>query len=234
MRLEDKVAIVTGAGQGIGREYAKTLANEGAKVVVAEINPDTGQQVSEEINELGGVATYLPLDLAQEQSCLDLAAVVVDRFGGIDILVNNGAIYHSMRTDTFSTVDLDYFEHFMAVNMTGQMLMTRAVVPSMRERGGGKIIFQSSGAAYVAGSSPYVLSKLAVVGLTRGFASELGPDNINVNCIAPALSTPSPPASPSTPRYSTTSSPACPCAASAPPKTSRAPSSSSLPATATS
>ena len=69
--------------------------------------------------------------------------------------------------------------------MTGQMLMTRAVVPSMRERGGGKIIFQSSGAAYVAGSSPYVLSKLAVVGLTRGFASELGPDNINVNCIAP-------------------------------------------------
>ena len=77
MRLEDKVAIVTGAGQGIGREYAKTLANEGAKVVVAEINPDTGQQVSEEINELGGVATYLPLDLAQEQSCLDLADAVV-------------------------------------------------------------------------------------------------------------------------------------------------------------
>ncbi len=185
MRLKDKVAIVTGAGQGIGREYAKTLANEGANVVVAEINPDTGQQVSEEINELGGVATYLPLDLAQEQSCLDLAAATVERFGGIDILVNNGAIYHSMRSDTFSAVELDYFEHFMAVNMTGQMLMTRAVVPSMRERGGGKIIFQSSGAAYVAGSSPYVLSKLAVVGLTRGFASELGPDNINVNCIAP-------------------------------------------------
>ena len=134
------------------------------------------------------MATYLPLDLAQEQSCLDLADAVVNRFGCIDILVNNGAIYHSMRTDTFSTVDLDYFERFMAVNMTGQMLMTRAVVPSMRERGGGKIIFQSSGAAgaaYVAGSSPYVLSKLAVVGLTRGFASELGPDNINVNCIAP-------------------------------------------------
>ncbi len=185
MRLADKVAIVTGAGQGIGREYARTLAKEGAKVVIAELNPDTGQQVSEEINELSGTATYLPLDLASEQSCHDLAQATIKHFGGIDILVNNGAIYHGMRRDSFSTVSLEYFEEFMAVNMTGQMLMTRSVVPSMRERGGGKIIFQSSGAAYVAGSSPYSLSKLAVVGLTRGFAAELGPDNINVNCIAP-------------------------------------------------
>ena len=92
-----------------------------------------------------------------------------------------------MRPDSFMNVDLDYFNHFMAVNMTGQMLMTRAVLPSMQERGGGSVIFQSSGAAYRAASSPYCLSKLTVVGLTRGFASELGKFGIRVNCIAPGV-----------------------------------------------
>ena len=176
---------MTGGGQGIGREYCHGLAREGAQVVVAEINQKTGPKVAEEVNELGSEATFLSLDLAVDQSCQDVARQAAERYGGIDILVNNGAIYHSMRRDTLLTVDLDYFNHFMSVNMTGQMLMTRAVVPYMQERGKGKIVFQSSGAAYVAGSSPYVLSKLAVVGLTRGFASELGPLGINVNCIAP-------------------------------------------------
>lgn len=185
MKLQGKVAIVTGAGRGIGREYAHALAREGAKVVAAEILAENGQRVAREIEDLGGEAIFLHLDLAQEQSCLDVAAQTVRSYGGIDILVNNGAIYHSMRRDTFMTVSLDYFNHFMAVNMTGQMVMTRAVVPSMKERGGGKIIFQSSVGAYMPDSNAYFLSKLAVVGLTKGFAKELGSYGINVNCIAP-------------------------------------------------
>ena len=187
MKLEGKVAIVTGAGQGIGREYSKALSREGAKVVVAEIKEETGQAVADEINGLGGDATFVHLDLASEASCLEVAAAAKERYGGVDVLVNNGAIYHSMRPDSFMNVDLDYFNHFMAVNMTGQMLMTRAVLPSMKERGGGSVIFQSSGAAYRAASSPYCLSKLTVVGLTRGFASELGKFGIRVNCIAPGV-----------------------------------------------
>ena len=185
MQLEGKVAIITGAGRGIGREYSLGLSKEGATVVIAEIDTENGQKVAEEVNELGGDATFLHLDLALEDSCLEVARRTVELYGKIDILVNNGAIYHSMRHDTFTTVSLEYFNHFMSVNVTGQMLMTRAVVPSMKQTGKGKIIFQSSGAAYVAGSSPYCLSKLAVVGLARGFASELGPFGINVNCIAP-------------------------------------------------
>ena len=185
MKLQDRIAIVTGGGQGIGREYVRGLSREGAKVVVAEIQEANGQKVAEEVNELGGDATFLHLDLAKEESCLDVAKKTIERYGGIDILVNNGAIYHSMRRETFTSVPLDYFNHFMSVNMTGQMLMTRAVVPAMRERGKGKVVFQSSGAAYIAGSSPYALSKVAVLGLTRGFAQELGKYNINVNCIAP-------------------------------------------------
>lgn len=187
MKLAGKVAIVTGAGQGIGREYSKALSREGAKVVVAELNEETGQTVAREIKDLGGDATFVHLDLASEQSCEATAGTTIDRYGGIDILVNNGAIYHSMRPDTFMTVDLDYFNHFMAVNMTGQMLMTRAVLPSMKNREGGSVIMQSSGAAYRAASSPYCLSKLTVVGLTRGFASELGKFGIRVNCIAPGV-----------------------------------------------
>ncbi len=183
--LQGKVAIVTGWGRGIGREYALAFAREGAKVVVAEVIDDNGHKVAEEVQELGGEATFLHLDLAEERSCQEVAAQAARRYGGIDILANNGAIYHSMRRDSFMNVSLDYFNRLMAVNVTGQMLMTRAVAPAMKQRGRGKIVFQASAAAYSAISSPYGLSKLAVVGLTKGFAAELGPYGINVNCIAP-------------------------------------------------
>jgi NAD(P)-dependent dehydrogenase (short-subunit alcohol dehydrogenase family) len=185
MKLKGKVAIVTGAAQGIGEAYAYALAGQGAAVVVADINEAKGKAVAASITKMRKRATFMRLDVADEQNCKDVAAKAEALYGGIDILVNNAAIYHSMRMDTFMAVPMDYYTRFMSVNLTGQILMTRAVVPVMRKRGKGKIIFQSSAGAYSAASSPYALSKLGVLGLMRGFAVELGKDNINVNGIAP-------------------------------------------------
>lgn len=185
MKLKGKVAIVTGASQGIGEAYAYALAGQGASVVLADINEEKGKAVANSISRMRKRATFMRLDVADEKNCMDVAEKTEKLYGGIDILVNNAAIYHSMRMDTFTTVPMDYYNRFMAVNLTGQILMTRAVLPAMRKRGKGKVIFQSSGAAYSAASSPYALSKLGVLGLMRGFAVELGKDNINVNGIAP-------------------------------------------------
>ena len=185
MKLKGKVAIVTGAAQGIGEAYAQALAGEGADVVVADINEEKGKAVAGAIEHMGKRAAFMRLDVADEQSCKDVAEKTEQLYGGIDILVNNAAIYHSMRMDTFMNVPLDYYNRFMSVTLTGQMLMTRAVVPAMRKRGKGKIVFQASAVAYSAASSPYALAKLGVLGLMRGFAFQLGKYNINVNGIAP-------------------------------------------------
>ncbi|MBM4405532.1 MAG: SDR family oxidoreductase [Chloroflexi bacterium] len=187
MKLQGKVAIVTGAAQGIGEAYAHALAGEGAAVVVADINVAKGKSVADSINRAGtgGKATCLKLDVADEKSCAELVAQAEQLYGGVDILVNNAAIYHSMRMDTLMNVPLDYYNRFMAVNLTGQMLMTRAAVPAMRKRGKGKIVFQASAVAYSASSTPYAIAKLGIVGMMRGFAFQLGKHNINVNGIAP-------------------------------------------------
>jgi 3-oxoacyl-[acyl-carrier protein] reductase len=182
----DKVAIVTGAGQGIGAVYAQTLASEGAAVACADINGERAEQTARAIREAGGRAIAIPVDVSDEAATHEMARRTAEAFGGIDILVNNAAIYHSMRMDPLMTVDLNYWNRVMAVNVNGVLLCTRAVVPYMKARGKGKIVNQSSGAAY-SGSGHYALSKLAVIQLTTGFARELGPFNICVNAIAPGV-----------------------------------------------
>lgn len=182
--IKDKVAIVTGAGGGIGRAYALGLAAQGAKVVVAEIQKEAGESVAKELREAGGAAVYIEVDVGSEESTLALADAVMAEFGGIDFLVNNAAIFGDMKLAGLMTVDWDYYKRFMNVNMDGALLCIRACAPSMRERGGGAIVMQSSTAAWM-GASFYGLAKLGMNGLTGCLAAELGPQKIRINAIAP-------------------------------------------------
>jgi NAD(P)-dependent dehydrogenase (short-subunit alcohol dehydrogenase family) len=189
MRFKDKVAIVTGAAQGIGEAYARALAAEGASVVVADLNQDSGQRVAKEIDEeygeaAGGTAMFVHCDVADPDSATAMAEATVAAYGGIDLLVNNAAIYGDMEFDLLVTVDWDYYKRFMGVNMDGALVVTRAVYGHMQKRGGGAIVNQSSTAAWLY-SGFYGLAKVGINGLTQQLAHELGGMNIRVNAIAP-------------------------------------------------
>lgn len=184
MRFKDKVAIVTGAGQGIGEAYARALAGEGAAVVVAEINAEAGSHVASSIRESGGKAAFVATDVSSPNSAAAVVSQAIEHFGGVDYLVNNAAIFGGMRRESLLTVDYDYYRRFMDVNMNGALVMTRAVYAAMVRRGGGAIVNQSSTAAYEAGNY-YKIAKTALNAITIGLARELGPMNIRVNGIAP-------------------------------------------------
>ena len=184
MRFADKVAVVTGAAQGIGEVYARALAAEGAAVVVADLNETAGEKVAAAINETGGRALFVRTDVSSAESAQAMAARAVEQFGGIDLLVNNAAIYGDMQFDLLVSVDWDYYKKFMSVNMDGALVMTRACYALMQARGGGAIVNQSSTAAYLY-SGFYGLAKVAINGLTQQLAHELGGMNIRVNAIAP-------------------------------------------------
>ena len=184
MRFENKVAVVTGAAQGIGEAYAKALAAEGAKVVVADLNTEAGEQVAKQVEADGGTAMFVRTDVSSHESAAAMVEAVTAAYGGIDLLVNNAAIYGDMAFDLLISVDWDYYKKFMSVNMDGALVMTRAVYPSMQQRGGGAIVNQSSTAAYLY-SGFYGLAKVGVNGLTQQLAHELGGMRIRVNAIAP-------------------------------------------------
>ena len=184
MRFNGKIAIVTGAGQGIGEAYAKALAREGAAVVVADINGEKGRAVAAEINSGGGRAIFVETDVSSPESADELAARTVSEFGAIDYLINNAAIFAGMRRETLLNVDYAYYKRFMEVNMNGVLIVTRAVYKHIAARGGGAIVNQSSSAAYEAGNY-YKIAKTGVNAITIGLAKELGPMNIRINGIAP-------------------------------------------------
>ncbi len=183
-RLTNKVAVVTGAAQGIGAAYASALAAEGAAVVVADVKEDAGAVVVKDIEAAGGTARFVRCDVSSPESAEAMAAETVDAYGGIDLLVNNAAIYGDMAFDLLITVDWDYYRRFMSVNMDGALVVTRAVYPHMQRRGGGAIVNQSSTAAYLY-SGFYGLAKTGINGLTQQLAHELGGMGIRVNAIAP-------------------------------------------------
>jgi NAD(P)-dependent dehydrogenase (short-subunit alcohol dehydrogenase family) len=183
-RFVGKVAIVTGAAQGIGEAYARALAAEGAAVVVADVNPDIGPKVVAGIEAEGGRAIFSHTDVSSPESAQAMAALAVERFGGIDYLVNNAAIYRDMKLDVLISVDWDYYKTFMSVNLDGALACTRACYRHMAERGGGSIVNQSSVAAWHYASF-YGLAKVGINGLTQQLAHELGYLGIRVNAIAP-------------------------------------------------
>jgi 3-oxoacyl-[acyl-carrier protein] reductase len=184
MRFSGKVAIVTGAGQGIGEAYAKALAREGAAVVVADINVEKGQAIAAQIVASGARAIFIETDVASPESAGTLAERSVAAFGGVDLLINNAAIFAGMRRESLLAVDYAYYRRFMEVNMNGALIVTRAVYKLIAARGGGAIVNQSSSAAYEAGNY-YKIAKTGLNAITIGLAKELGPMNIRINGIAP-------------------------------------------------
>ena len=186
-RLDGKVAVVTGAGgrgNSIGRAYALGLANAGAAVVVADLNEAGAQAVAEEIRAAGGKAAAVGVDVSDESSTLAMGAAAKEAFGGVDILVNNAALMVDISYDNCETISIESWNKAFAVNLNGALLCSRAVLPSMRERGGGRIVNQTSGGAFPA-SGLYGISKLALVGLTTTLAKQFGKENITCNAIAP-------------------------------------------------
>jgi NAD(P)-dependent dehydrogenase (short-subunit alcohol dehydrogenase family) len=178
-RFDNKVAVVTGAAQGIGEAYARALAREGASVVVADLNVEAGEKVAADI---GGL--FVRTDVASAESAAAMVEATVAAYGGLDLLVNNAAIYGEMQFDLLISVDWDYYRKFMSVNMDGALVMTRACYPEMQKRGGGAIVNQSSTAAWLY-SGFYGLAKVGVNGLTQQLAHELGGMGIRVNALAP-------------------------------------------------
>lgn len=185
-RLSNQVAIVTGAAQGLGRAFCLRLAEEGARVLVADVNLD-GATVT--ARELGDAGFPIRVDVSKESDTLAMAQAALVRWGRIDVLVNNAGIYAGLTRKPFEEIPLDEWDRVMAVNLKGPWLCARAVVPAMKKQRRGKIINISS-ATYFSGSvhwAQYVASKAGVIGLTRVMAKELGEYGICANVIAPGF-----------------------------------------------
>ncbi|MDW8403830.1 3-oxoacyl-ACP reductase family protein [Chloroflexus sp.] len=188
MRLKDQIAIITGSGQGLGRAFALAFAREGAKVVIAERNAERGAAVASEIIAAGGEALVVVTDVSSESSTQAMAAATLERWGRIDVLLNNAAIFSTIKMRPFDQIPVQEWDDLMAVNVRGVWLCCKAVAPAMRQQRRGKIIniasvvFDLGRANYL----HYVASKGAVIAITRGLATELGDYGINVNAISPS------------------------------------------------
>ena len=185
-RLDSKVVLVTGGARGLGRAYCVAAAAEGARVVAGDL-ADCDETVAE-VTDLGGEAVGVRLDVGDPSSCDAAVAAAVDRWGRLDGLVNNAALYAGLHSGPFDRIELDEWESTMRVNVTGVYLMCRAAVGPMREQETASIVNISSLAAVygLPNALHYTTSKAAVLGITRGLARELGRWWIRVNAIAPS------------------------------------------------
>jgi NAD(P)-dependent dehydrogenase (short-subunit alcohol dehydrogenase family) len=185
--VNDRVVVITGARQGIGRELSRQFAAAGATVVVADINRANADRVQSEIELSGGNAMAVTVDIGDKASVDAMAAATIAQFGRVDVLINNAAIFASLQKRPFWEIPLDEWGRVMHVNVTGIFLSVCAVLPAMRQQKWGRIINISSNSVPkgVRNYLHYVSSKSAVIGMTNALARELGSDGITVNCIRP-------------------------------------------------
>lgn len=194
MRLQGRVAIVTGGARGLGRTFALALAREGASVLVMNIGLTEQDRIDlegtvEQIRAGGGIALPFEADVSSEVETCAMAEAAVEAFGRVDILVNNAAVYDGIRRRPFYEIDLAEWDLVMRVNVKGVFLAARAVFPHMKARGYGKIVNIASEVFFTGstGFAHYVTSKGGVMGLTRALAVELGPHGIGINAVAPGF-----------------------------------------------
>lgn len=187
-KLDERVIIVTGGAQGIGRAFAMRFAEEGARVVIADIDGPEAERTAAEIGEAGGEALVAVTDVSDPDSAEAMAQAAIDRWGRIDGLVNNAAFFQrpQVTQGPIEQISVEEWDRVMAVNVRGPFLCCRAVLPHMKGRGYGKIVNISSGTFFSGRSTTqYVASKGAVIGMTRTLAREVGAWNITVNSLAP-------------------------------------------------
>jgi NAD(P)-dependent dehydrogenase (short-subunit alcohol dehydrogenase family) len=188
-RLEGQVAVVTGGASGIGHVFCTGLAAEGVKVVVADILEEQAASVVAEIENAGGEALAVRVDVASVESTEAMARAALERFGRIDILVTCAAIYATLERRDFIDIPPEEWNKVLAVNLTGAQLCARAVLPTMKEQGSGSVVNMGSVNAYIApaGRAHYSAGKAALENLTKTLAREMGPFGIRVNSLSPGL-----------------------------------------------
>jgi len=187
--LENKVAIVTGGARGLGKAYCLKLAEEGARVVVADILQKEAEAAASEIRDKGGKAIAVKADVTSEEDTIRMADKTVKEFGRIDILVNNAGFYHGMSRKPFNEISSEEWDKMMNVSAKGTWICCKAVFPQMKKQGKGKIINVASEAFFAPtkGLIHYTAAKAAVIGITRVLDGELGQYGICVNVIAPGV-----------------------------------------------
>jgi NAD(P)-dependent dehydrogenase (short-subunit alcohol dehydrogenase family) len=191
-RYDSKVALVTGGAGGIGSEVCRTLAAQGARVIVADIDGDAAVAVAEAIAGAGGEATPVTVDLADEDSVRSMATAAAERYGGVDVLDNNAALTAAdvlERDGTVTDMDIEVWDQMLAVNLRSQLLTCKHLVPQMVARGGGAVVNMSSGAANTGDVSrtAYAVSKSAIATFTRYLAAQYGRQGVRANTIVPGL-----------------------------------------------
>jgi 3-oxoacyl-[acyl-carrier protein] reductase len=181
------VAVVTGAGQGLGRAFALDLAGRGWQVAVADLDGDRAAKVAAETVEAGGMARAFTCDVSDRTQVAGLAAAVTGQLGPVVGLVNNAAIFSALRMGPFEDIEPDAWDRVLRVNVTGAFLMCQAFIPAMRSAGYGKVVNISSATVHTGrpGYLHYVTSKAALIGFTRALAAEVGPAGVTVNAITP-------------------------------------------------
>jgi 3-oxoacyl-[acyl-carrier protein] reductase len=185
-RLEQRIAIVTGAGQGIGRAIALGLAREGAGVAIADVNEESANTVRKEIDAAGGKAFAIGADVANEDSVEAMVKETVQEFRRVDILVNNAGVFPTSSVEEMSEADWD---RVIGTNLIGAFLCARAVVPKFLKQGSGRIISLTSGRAFqgAKNGAHYAASKAGIIGFSKSLALELAPHGITVNVICPGI-----------------------------------------------
>ncbi|PAE42954.1 3-oxoacyl-ACP reductase FabG [Bacillus sp. 7884-1] len=186
MRLKDRVALITGAANGIGLKASEVFAKEGAKVAMADFNAEQGEKRAQELRGKGYEVTFFQVNVAQRSSVDEMVEKVREVYGNIGILINNAGI---TKDAMLSKLSIDDFQAVLDVNLTGVFHCTQAVLPSMIENGKGRIINTSSvsGVYGNVGQTNYAATKAGVVGMTKSWAKELGRKGINVNAVAPGF-----------------------------------------------